>query len=213
MFPRFRAACCVCPARACAGQGCLGMKVGEKRRLTMGADEGYGANGFPAWQVKQAGTPSLCAPPPSTHPLPSRTLHPPPYTLHPNNTPHPTPCTSTTHPTLHPATQQHTPPHTLQPNSTAALTLARWLPSPPHSSSKGLPPRRHGLHAHVPAAMPPCHCHHTTPPPLPCYHATAAHLPLRPLRIHLDTYLLPAATPHCHTTAGLPRILGHLPTH
>merc|ERR1719293_594179 len=30
-------------------QGLLGMTVGEERRLEIPADEGYGANGFPAW--------------------------------------------------------------------------------------------------------------------------------------------------------------------
>merc|ERR1712196_713820 len=30
-------------------QGCLGMSVGEERKLVIPAEEGYGANGFPAW--------------------------------------------------------------------------------------------------------------------------------------------------------------------
>ena len=29
--------------------GCLGMKVGEVRDLTIPAKEGYGKGGFPAW--------------------------------------------------------------------------------------------------------------------------------------------------------------------
>ena len=36
-------------------QGCLGMKVGEVRHLTIPADEGYGANGFPAWGIPPNG--------------------------------------------------------------------------------------------------------------------------------------------------------------
>ena len=36
-------------------QGCLGMKVGEVRQLTIPADEGYGANGFPAWGIPPNG--------------------------------------------------------------------------------------------------------------------------------------------------------------
>merc|ERR1712061_334237 len=32
-------------------QGCLGMKVGEKRKLTIPHQEGYGENGFPAWDI------------------------------------------------------------------------------------------------------------------------------------------------------------------
>merc|ERR1711974_536610 len=31
-------------------QGCLG-KLGEKRELTIPANEGYGARGFPAWKI------------------------------------------------------------------------------------------------------------------------------------------------------------------
>ena len=30
-------------------QGCLGMKIGEQRKLTIPGHEGYGAGGFPAW--------------------------------------------------------------------------------------------------------------------------------------------------------------------
>ena len=37
-------------------QGCLGMKVGEVRQLTIPADEGYGANGFPAWGIPAGAT-------------------------------------------------------------------------------------------------------------------------------------------------------------
>ena len=37
-------------------QGCLGMKVGEHRKLVIPADEGYGANGFPAWGIPPGGT-------------------------------------------------------------------------------------------------------------------------------------------------------------
>ena len=32
-------------------QGCLGMKVGEQRKLTIPGDEGYGGAGFPAWGI------------------------------------------------------------------------------------------------------------------------------------------------------------------
>eukprot|EP00448_Togula_jolla_P029488 CAMPEP_0170620756 /NCGR_PEP_ID=MMETSP0224-20130122/28228_1 /TAXON_ID=285029 /ORGANISM="Togula jolla, Strain CCCM 725" /LENGTH=116 /DNA_ID=CAMNT_0010946951 /DNA_START=42 /DNA_END=392 /DNA_ORIENTATION=+ len=32
-------------------QGCLGMKVGEQRKLLIPADEGYGTGGFPAWNI------------------------------------------------------------------------------------------------------------------------------------------------------------------
>tara|TARA_B110001452_G_scaffold22147_1_gene17751 strand:+ start:1404 stop:2561 length:1158 start_codon:yes stop_codon:yes gene_type:complete len=37
-------------------QGCLGMTVGEKRLLTIPADEGYGAKGFPAWGIPPGAT-------------------------------------------------------------------------------------------------------------------------------------------------------------
>eukprot|EP00658_Telonema_sp_P-2_P010501 TRINITY_DN13957_c0_g1_i1.p1 TRINITY_DN13957_c0_g1~~TRINITY_DN13957_c0_g1_i1.p1 ORF type:complete len:136 (+),score=39.33 TRINITY_DN13957_c0_g1_i1:162-569(+) len=37
-------------------QGCLGMKVGEVRMLDIPAEEGYGANGFPAWGIPPGGT-------------------------------------------------------------------------------------------------------------------------------------------------------------
>eukprot|EP00993_Chasmostoma_nieuportense_P006849 NODE_7516_length_432_cov_6.026230_g7350_i0.p1 GENE.NODE_7516_length_432_cov_6.026230_g7350_i0~~NODE_7516_length_432_cov_6.026230_g7350_i0.p1 ORF type:complete len:133 (-),score=47.18 NODE_7516_length_432_cov_6.026230_g7350_i0:33-386(-) len=36
-------------------QGCLGMKLGEVRQLIIPADEGYGANGFPAWGIPPGG--------------------------------------------------------------------------------------------------------------------------------------------------------------
>uniref|UniRef100_A0A7S0IWC5 peptidylprolyl isomerase n=1 Tax=Calcidiscus leptoporus TaxID=127549 RepID=A0A7S0IWC5_9EUKA len=36
--------------------GTLGMKVGEKRMLTIPADEGYGKRGFPAWGIPPDGT-------------------------------------------------------------------------------------------------------------------------------------------------------------
>mmetsp|Transcript_97953 Transcript_97953/g.193893 ORF Transcript_97953/g.193893 Transcript_97953/m.193893 type:complete len:119 (+) Transcript_97953:73-429(+) len=36
-------------------QGCLGMQVGESRKLVIPADEGYGANGFPAWGIPPGG--------------------------------------------------------------------------------------------------------------------------------------------------------------
>ncbi|KAJ1493040.1 putative peptidyl-prolyl isomerase FKBP12 [Baffinella frigidus] len=36
-------------------QGCLGMSLGEVRRLDIPADEGYGANGFPAWGIPANG--------------------------------------------------------------------------------------------------------------------------------------------------------------
>ncbi len=32
-------------------QGCLGMKVGEIRKLEIPGHEGYGAGGFPAWGI------------------------------------------------------------------------------------------------------------------------------------------------------------------
>ncbi|CAJ1367855.1 unnamed protein product [Effrenium voratum] len=32
-------------------QGCLGMQVGEERKITIGGSEGYGAGGFPAWGI------------------------------------------------------------------------------------------------------------------------------------------------------------------
>jgi len=32
-------------------QGCLGMTVGEERKLTIPGKEGYGAQGFPAWGI------------------------------------------------------------------------------------------------------------------------------------------------------------------
>jgi FKBP-type peptidyl-prolyl cis-trans isomerase len=37
-------------------QGCLGMELGESRKLRIPADEGYGANGFPAWGIPAGGT-------------------------------------------------------------------------------------------------------------------------------------------------------------
>jgi len=37
-------------------QGCLGMSVGEERKLVIPADEGYGAAGFPAWGIPPGGT-------------------------------------------------------------------------------------------------------------------------------------------------------------
>merc|ERR1711918_315968 len=37
-------------------QGCLGMKVGETRKLTIPAHEGYGAGGFPAWGIPPKAT-------------------------------------------------------------------------------------------------------------------------------------------------------------
>mmetsp|Transcript_45947 Transcript_45947/g.109422 ORF Transcript_45947/g.109422 Transcript_45947/m.109422 type:complete len:118 (+) Transcript_45947:94-447(+) len=39
-------------------QGCLGMKIGEVRALTIPAKEGYGAGGFPAWGIPAGAT--LC---------------------------------------------------------------------------------------------------------------------------------------------------------
>lgn len=32
-------------------QGCLGMKVGEIRKLRIPGHEGYGSSGFPAWRI------------------------------------------------------------------------------------------------------------------------------------------------------------------
>mmetsp|Transcript_9122 Transcript_9122/g.23849 ORF Transcript_9122/g.23849 Transcript_9122/m.23849 type:complete len:184 (+) Transcript_9122:54-605(+) len=37
-------------------QGCLGMQVGEERRLIIPAEEGYGKGGFPAWGIPPGGT-------------------------------------------------------------------------------------------------------------------------------------------------------------
>eukprot|EP01064_Diplonema_japonicum_P037452 TRINITY_DN875_c2_g1_i1.p2 TRINITY_DN875_c2_g1~~TRINITY_DN875_c2_g1_i1.p2 ORF type:complete len:159 (+),score=36.89 TRINITY_DN875_c2_g1_i1:44-478(+) len=36
-------------------QGCLGMKIGEVRKLIIPAHEGYGENGFPAWGIPKGG--------------------------------------------------------------------------------------------------------------------------------------------------------------
>lgn len=37
-------------------QGCLGMQLGEVRKLTIPAHEGYGAGGFPAWGIPPKAT-------------------------------------------------------------------------------------------------------------------------------------------------------------
>jgi len=37
-------------------QGCLGMEIGEVRELLIPAEEGYGAEGFPAWGIPPGGT-------------------------------------------------------------------------------------------------------------------------------------------------------------
>uniref|UniRef100_A0A0G4H779 peptidylprolyl isomerase n=1 Tax=Chromera velia CCMP2878 TaxID=1169474 RepID=A0A0G4H779_9ALVE len=37
-------------------QGCLGMKVGEVRKLRIPHDEGYGSRGFPAWGIPPMAT-------------------------------------------------------------------------------------------------------------------------------------------------------------
>eukprot|EP01059_Diplonema_ambulator_P029806 TRINITY_DN49621_c0_g1_i1.p2 TRINITY_DN49621_c0_g1~~TRINITY_DN49621_c0_g1_i1.p2 ORF type:complete len:143 (+),score=51.07 TRINITY_DN49621_c0_g1_i1:59-487(+) len=36
-------------------QGCLGMKLGEVRKLIIPAHEGYGEQGFPAWGIPKGG--------------------------------------------------------------------------------------------------------------------------------------------------------------
>mmetsp|Transcript_18928 Transcript_18928/g.29583 ORF Transcript_18928/g.29583 Transcript_18928/m.29583 type:complete len:96 (-) Transcript_18928:182-469(-) len=36
-------------------QGCLGMQLGEVRKLDIPADEGYGSRGFPAWGIPPNG--------------------------------------------------------------------------------------------------------------------------------------------------------------
>merc|ERR1719261_415587 len=37
-------------------QGCLGMKLGEVRKIEIPAAEGYGAGGFPAWGIPAGAT-------------------------------------------------------------------------------------------------------------------------------------------------------------
>ena len=37
-------------------QGCLGMKLGETRLLTIPGHEGYGSRGFPAWGIPPGAT-------------------------------------------------------------------------------------------------------------------------------------------------------------
>lgn len=37
-------------------KGCLGMNIGEVRKLVIPAHEGYGANGFPAWKIPAGAT-------------------------------------------------------------------------------------------------------------------------------------------------------------
>jgi len=37
-------------------QGCLGMKIGEIRKLEIPPHEGYGASGFPAWKIPRNAT-------------------------------------------------------------------------------------------------------------------------------------------------------------
>uniref|UniRef100_A0A7S2DT47 peptidylprolyl isomerase n=1 Tax=Haptolina brevifila TaxID=156173 RepID=A0A7S2DT47_9EUKA len=37
-------------------QGCLGMKIGEVRKLRIPAKEGYGARGFPVWKIPAEAT-------------------------------------------------------------------------------------------------------------------------------------------------------------
>ncbi|KAJ9465202.1 Peptidyl-prolyl cis-trans isomerase FKBP12 [Diplonema papillatum] len=37
-------------------QGCLGMNLGEVRNIVIPANEGYGANGFPAWGIPPGAT-------------------------------------------------------------------------------------------------------------------------------------------------------------
>eukprot|EP00996_Jenningsia_fusiforme_P005653 NODE_6661_length_548_cov_47.891784_g6241_i0.p1 GENE.NODE_6661_length_548_cov_47.891784_g6241_i0~~NODE_6661_length_548_cov_47.891784_g6241_i0.p1 ORF type:complete len:117 (-),score=28.99 NODE_6661_length_548_cov_47.891784_g6241_i0:119-469(-) len=36
-------------------QGCLGMQIGEERKLLIPAEEGYGDAGFPAWGIPPKG--------------------------------------------------------------------------------------------------------------------------------------------------------------
>lgn len=40
---------------ALLSQGCLGMALGEVRKLDIPADEGYGKRGFPAWGIPPDG--------------------------------------------------------------------------------------------------------------------------------------------------------------
>merc|ERR1712186_180591 len=37
-------------------QGLLGMQLGEERKVTIPADEGYGASGFPSWGIPPGAT-------------------------------------------------------------------------------------------------------------------------------------------------------------
>jgi FKBP-type peptidyl-prolyl cis-trans isomerase len=37
-------------------QGLLGMTVGEERKVTIPAEEGYGEGGFPQWGIPAGGT-------------------------------------------------------------------------------------------------------------------------------------------------------------
>ena len=37
-------------------QGCLGMTIGEQRRLSIPAEEGYGARGYEGWGIPPNGT-------------------------------------------------------------------------------------------------------------------------------------------------------------
>ncbi len=44
------------PTRAGWDKGCLTMRLGERAKLTIRGDKGYGPAGFPAWGIKPNAT-------------------------------------------------------------------------------------------------------------------------------------------------------------